>query len=130
MIESYQHTDEFAHDLTMVIVQSLQISNKLDVGGFKAGEHLGGVGSRRPNLAAAEAQPFSWHAQPLGKRAQLFLRWNRLSDNPFTGCMHRNWSAVKANVKFPCQSGRAVWGVMGIFKSRLQALAKTFPFGG
>lgn len=32
VVQAHQHADEFTYDLTMVIVQALQISNQFDIG--------------------------------------------------------------------------------------------------
>jgi hypothetical protein len=53
VIQADQHTDEFARQLTVVLVEPLQVCNKLDVGGFEARRTVGAFATPTSHLRAA-----------------------------------------------------------------------------
>jgi len=124
-----KHPNKFARNLTVMLIQALQIGDQLDVCRLEA------VAVRTVRFTvmvscfgAAKAQPFGRNAEPLRNHAQLLLGGNRLSYQPFPGGVDGNRPPLETDVKLPCQPGRAIRGVVGVFQSLLKSLAKTFAF--
>ena len=126
-VEPDQHADEFARDRLMVIVEALQVGNQLDVRRLETYRRAGRFHTAL-RFGAAKAQPFGRDAEPLRERAQLFLRWNSFTHQPFPCGMDGDGTAFKADIEFPSQLGWTVRRVFCVAECLLQSLAKAFSF--
>lgn len=70
VIHPHQHTDKFARNLTVMLIQSLQISYQFDISGLEPGSAVAGLAmAGGVAVSATEAQPLGRNAQPVGDHA-------------------------------------------------------------